>query len=80
MSQKEHVLMIAMFAREARLHKIIFEILRTRGILETSDAQAFEALVVADPKGISDLIDATEKVYRNTAIALGVTVPLEDAL
>ncbi len=79
MTQKEHALMIAMFVREAKLIKIILEILRSRGIVETDDPAAFEALVRLDPKVISDLIDATEAVYWQTAKALGVTVASEDS-
>lgn len=51
MTMNEHTLVMGMFARQAQQIKALFEILKSRGIMQGDDEAAFKDLVHKDASG-----------------------------
>lgn len=72
MSPNEHKLMVYMFAREAMLIQALFEVLRSRDLLEQGDVEAFESLVHSYEKIDNDMWASVAEQYQTFAKVLGL--------
>jgi hypothetical protein len=73
MTQKEHTLMIYMFAQQSMVIKSLVEILKSRNVLDDGDLDAFDALVLRhETLNENGVIDHVAKEYQGFAKTLGV--------
>jgi hypothetical protein len=80
MTPQEHLFMLTMYARQSAKFHVLFEILRTRGIVEADDFSAFLAHVAEETHENQEWIREAWKTYQSTAASLGVTTGLEAML
>jgi len=71
MTEREHLLIIEMFKQQTLYYAGLVELLRSRGVLESSDLPAFDALVSASSRAA--VVRELEDYYRGVATTLGVT-------
>jgi hypothetical protein len=71
MQPTEHQLIIEMFKQQTLLYAGLIETLKSRGLLERSDLDAFDALVSASSREF--LEQRIEDDYRRIGTTLGVT-------
>jgi hypothetical protein len=72
MTANEHKLMVFMFTRQTMLLKSFAEILRSRGVVEQGDIEAFEALVRQQEIVDHELFHAVVDQYSAFARDLGL--------
>ena len=77
MNDKEHDLMIAMFAKQAEMMMAILQLLRSRGLNEGDDFAAFQTLVRDQERRTHELLRHTARQYVEFADRSGVTVAEE---
>lgn len=71
MTPDEHQLIIEMFKHLTVVYAGLVEALKSRGVLERGDLQAFDALVTASSRKLVE--QNIDELYRSTAAILGVT-------
>lgn len=71
MTASEHKLIIEMFKQQTLFYAGIIEVLKSRGLLEKGDLDAFDELVSASSREF--LEQRTEDDYRRIGTLLGVT-------
>ncbi|HUN83604.1 MAG TPA: hypothetical protein VMU48_04460 [Terracidiphilus sp.] len=71
MTLDEHRLIIEMFKHQTVIYAGLVEALKSRGVLEQGDLQAFDALVTFSSREVVE--QNIEELYRSTAAILGVT-------
>jgi hypothetical protein len=76
MTQQEHSLMIAMFTRQAMVLQMLAEILRSRGIMESSDPAAFDFLVRQKEKLDPKALRLTSGLYQELAKTVGLDIDI----
>ena len=79
MSKGEHLLMIALFTKQAQFIKTIVQILTSRKIIEQDDAQAFEFAVALDAESNLELFEQARIAYVKLAKGLGIETGLESS-
>jgi hypothetical protein len=72
MTPEEHLLLITMFAKQARQIKVLSEVLKSRGILQGDDLEAFTASVKWDAPSLANLLAETMQEYEATCKAMNV--------
>jgi hypothetical protein len=72
MTTAEHRLLITLFAKQLQLNRVLTEILKSRGIAQADDLQAFEFLVSEDVLATSDALQTAKKFYLHVAKSLGI--------
>ncbi len=70
MTDREHQLMMEMFKQQAIYYAGLVELLKSRGLLDSGDLPAFDALVSASSR--SAVAEESERYYRDIAEVLGV--------
>jgi hypothetical protein len=76
MTDKEHQLMVHMFAKQTELLASIIEMLKSREVIDSSDFLAYQHLTHSQELAARDLLVATIDQYTAFATALG----LQDSL
>jgi len=72
MKSDEHILMVHMFARQMMLFQSLLEILKSRGVLQRGDIEAFEALVREEEQEHLEIFHAVVNQYQAFARELGI--------
>jgi hypothetical protein len=80
MTQQEHLFMLSLYAMQSTKYNLLVEILKTRGVLEDDDIQAFRAHVVSETQEHREWFREAWKAYQVTAASLGLTTGLENFL
>ena len=80
MTPKEHLFMLSMYAMESAKYNLLVEILKTRGILNDDDLQAFRAHVAEETQEHRKWFREAWKTYQATAANLDITTGLESFL
>jgi hypothetical protein len=73
MTRNEHALMVAMFTKQARQIKVLYEVLKSRDILQGDDLEAFTAIVESDPLANRELSIETVKDYTDSCHVLDIS-------
>lgn len=76
MTKEEHLLMIGVFTKQAQFIKIILEILKSRGIVEHDDMEAFESVVRLDLDSNDALFQDAQAAYVRLAKWCGIETGL----
>jgi hypothetical protein len=79
MTQQEHLFIFTLYARQSAKFNILFEVLKTRGVVEADDLQAFLAHEVEEAHEHYEWVYDAWKSYQFVAAGLGVTTGLEDS-
>jgi len=79
MTPQEHLFMFTLYARQSAKFNILFEILKTRGVVEADDLQAFLAHEVEEAHQHYEWALDAWKSYQFVAEGLGVTTGLENS-
>lgn len=66
--------MVLMLTKIRQQQNLILEILKSREIIDGSDAAAFESVLTDDDKRNEALYQQTSQIYESTAKILGVKV------
>jgi hypothetical protein len=74
MTSNEHALIIAMFTKQARQIKVLSDVLKSNGILQGDDLEAFTNIVDSDPVTSRELSIETVKEYMETVKNLDVII------
>ena len=77
MTEKEHRLLVGMFAQHRLLMGIILDILRSRETITADDLQAFLAAAQFDEEALAETIEETRHTYISLAKRAGVPTGLE---
>jgi hypothetical protein len=77
MTPEEHRLVILVLARQYQQTRIIIEMLKSRGVLETDDATAFASAVCLDAPSNDALLRQAREEYLLAAKEMGVITGLE---
>jgi hypothetical protein len=72
MTKDEHKLMVWMFTRQTMLIEALVELLKSRGIVESSDVEAFEALVFERETLDRAILESVGSQYTKFAQLLGI--------
>ena len=72
MNAQEHKLMVYMFVGQTMLIGALLEILKSRGVAEPDDVEAFEALVRSFEKVDNALFATVASQYQSFAQVLGL--------
>lgn len=72
MTRDEHTLIAHMFIRQTMLIKSLVEILKSRGLLERGDLEAFDALVRQTELSDKEIFHAVIDQYKSFARGLGL--------
>ncbi len=72
MTSQEHALMISMFTKQARQIKVLSDVLKSNGVLQGDDLEAFTAIVDSDPAVSRELSVETIQDYVDTCRTLGI--------
>ena len=75
MTPDEHALMIGVLTRQLQIFKTLITILRSRGVMEQSDLDAFYSLIEQDPQ--VDMLGMATNLYHQFAEALKIKTGLE---
>lgn len=75
MTPQEHQLIVGMFAKHLQMIKALTEAMKSHNLLERGDFQAFMSATVTFAGTSDDLIDATDRQYREIATALKIDLP-----
>lgn len=78
MTLQEHLFMFTLYARQSVKYNILIEVLKTRGIIEGDDLDAFLAHDVQEAHEHYEWTLQAWKSYQYVAQGLGVTTGLED--
>jgi hypothetical protein len=73
MTSQEHALMISMFTKQARQIKVLADVLKSNGLLQGDDLEAFTAIVDSDPVVSKELAVGTIQDYVDTSRNLGIS-------
>ncbi len=73
MTMDEHALMMAMFYRQARQVQVLFEVLKSNGILQGADEAAFKEIVPIDPPSNNVLAKQSIDEYTSMCNDMGIT-------
>jgi hypothetical protein len=74
MRTREHMLIITMLAKQTQLIRTLFEILKSRELIEGDDVDAFEAFLLSDPASTERVLETTKDRYLKAAKSLGVVI------
>jgi hypothetical protein len=77
MTPDEHRLVIWVLVRQAQSTKALLDILKSRGILQDDDAEAFGSSVFLDEASNSALLQQAKAEYLKIAKVMGVVTGLE---
>lgn len=66
MRSREHMLVITMLAKQTQLIRILFEILKSRELMQGDDVNAFEAFLLSDPALTERVLEMTKDQCRIT--------------
>jgi hypothetical protein len=77
MTTKEHMLVLALFAKQNQLIKVLVNILKSRGILAGDDAGAFEFSQNVDASSNAAIFAEAKAKYLELAKGLGIETGLE---
>jgi hypothetical protein len=77
MTRQEHLFRLTIFAMQNAKYNRLIEILKTRGVLEGDDLQAFRAIVPEEVRERLEWFQEAWETYQTTAAGLGVTTGLE---
>ncbi len=77
MTPKEHLLMITVMTKQLQQIKVIVGMLKSRGVLQDDDAQAFESAVALDLESNASLFQDARKEYLKFSKHLGIETGLE---
>lgn len=78
MTPQEHLFMLTMYAKQNAKFNVLFEVLKTRGVVDADDLTAF----LTHAEGTQESFEWTRKTwetYQSTAAILGVTTGLGNA-
>ena len=78
MTSQEHAFMLSMYAMQSSKFNILVEILKTRGVLDDDDLQAFQAHVAEETQDPHEWFLKAWESYQLAARNLGVTTGLEN--
>jgi hypothetical protein len=73
MTMDEHALMMGMFYRQARQVQVLFEVLKSNGILQGDDEAAFKEMVHSDPPSSNVLAKQAMDEYTTMCNDMGIT-------
>ena len=77
MTKEEHLLMVAVFTKQAQFVRVIVEFLKSRGIASPDDFPAFEYVVSQDLPSSAALFQQSKDAYLHLAKGLGIKTGLE---
>jgi hypothetical protein len=77
MTEKEHLLMVRMFTKQAQFVKVLANILKSKEIIEGDDAAAFEQATALDIQSNAALFAQSVVAYVKLAKDLGIETDLE---
>ena len=72
MTHAEHKLMLFMFTKQISMFRALIESLKAKGILETDDLQAYEALIRSTDAMNASVFDEARGYYSGFATSLGI--------
>jgi hypothetical protein len=72
MTHAEHKLMLFMFVKQMSLFRALIESLRSKGLLEKDDLQAYEALIRSSDELNQSVFDQVSGYYSGFATSLGI--------
>jgi hypothetical protein len=75
---KEHLLVLALFTKQAQMTKVLLDILKSRGVLTGDDARAFEFSQNIDAASNAALFEQAKEKYLVMAKGLGIETGLEN--
>jgi hypothetical protein len=78
MTHEEHKLMLFMFVKQMALFRALIESLKSKGLLETDDLQAYEALIRSTDAMSKPVFDEVAGYYSGFATSLGIADQLPD--
>jgi hypothetical protein len=78
MTAQEHALVLALFAKQNQFIKVLFDILKSRGVLTGDDARAFEFSQSVDAASNLALLEEAKAKYLELAKQLGIQTGLEN--
>jgi len=78
MTTKEHMLVLTLFTKQNQLIKVLLDILKSRGILASDDARAFEFSQVVDASSNAAIFAEAKAKYLELAKGLGIETGLEN--
>lgn len=78
MTPREHLLVLALFVRQAHLAKLLADVLKSREIMSDEDWKAFEFAASVDDLSNSALFDLMKAKYIELASQLGIPTGLEN--
>ncbi len=78
MTRQEHTLLLTLFTKQLQQIKIIVNILKSRGVLQADDAQAFESATVLDHESNAAIFSEARAAYLKLAKGLGIETGLEN--
>ena len=78
MTTQDHLFALIMYARQSAKFHLLFEILKTRGVVEADDMLAFLSHAADETDEAQEWFYEAWKTYQATAKSLGVTTGLED--
>jgi hypothetical protein len=78
MTPQEHLFFLTLYARQSFKFNILYEILKSQGLIQNGDLQAYQALFSEEkPQEFAAWLKKSWESYQATAVALGVTTGLE---
>jgi hypothetical protein len=77
MTEKEHLLMVRMFTKQAQFVRVLANILKSKEIIEGDDAAAFEQATALDIQSNAALFAQSVVAYVKLAKDLGIETDLE---
>jgi hypothetical protein len=80
MTPQEHLFMFTLYAKQSIKYNVLVEILKTRGVVDDDDLQAFFAHEIEQAKHYPEWTQQAWETYRLTAQGLGVLTGLPDQL
>ncbi len=78
MTPEEHLLFIAVFAKQLQMFRAVFEMFRSAGLADSGDFGAFVELVRRHEKASDVLFQSAFECYLDTAKIAGVVTGLEN--
>jgi len=78
MKPEDHLLMIAILAEQLQMFRAVFEMLRSAGLADSGDFDAFVELVRQHEKAGGPLFDTAFEFYLEASKAVGLATGLEN--
>jgi len=78
MTPKEHLLVLSIFTKQNQFIKVLLDILKSRGILDSDDARAFEFSQNVDASSNAAIFAEAKAKYLELARGLGIETGLEN--